>query len=124
MTPIGFKIYYSASTVIGSLPTDWTLAPGTDVQVIVVYFAETYQIWKCEWDGQGQQVNGRWETENYVEQFHSSDYYWLDPTTQTYGQGTANEVPQGAISKRGSAISNADWWVVYNTVMEDRKWVS
>lgn len=93
---VGFRIWYADSSVKSSSDGEWASLPSQEVQFVTFYLAETYPIW----------IDTEWVTENYVEQFYSADYYWLDADGRP-GAGNADEVPttlpEGAI-KTGSTM--------------------
>jgi|SRR5215831_6345047 len=87
----GFRIWYGDGSVKSNLDGDWNALPSQDVQFVTFYEWETYRIW----------IETEWVTENYVEQFHSQDYYWLDADGRP-GAGPADianglNLPDGAL---------------------------
>lgn len=93
---VGFRIWYGDGSVKSNLDGAWADLPSQDVQFVTFYEARTYPIW----------IEDEWVTENYVEQFHSADYYWLDADGRP-GAGGADDVtvglPEGAL-KTGSTM--------------------
>jgi len=94
---VGFRIWYGDGSVKSSQDGAWADLPSEGVQFVTFYLADTYQIF----------VDTEWRTENYVEQFYSEDYYWLDADGRPHAGG-ASEVqplglPEGAL-KTGSTM--------------------
>src|SRR5215469_8108221 len=79
---VGFRIWYPDGSVRSSKDGSWDELPSQNVQFVTFYRAETYPIW----------IETEWVTENYVDQFHGQDYYWLDQNGQP-GAGRADQVP-------------------------------
>ena len=99
---VGFRIWYSDSSVSSSNDGAWDEVPSVGVQFVTFYRAATYQIF----------IDPDWVTENYVEQFHGTDYYWLDPEGRP-GAGRADEVPgnaTGFVLKTGATMPDTDYW--------------
>lgn len=115
MAPVvGWRIFYGGGRVLSSLDMPWWEAPAGGVQVVVFYFAETYQIHR----------DGAWRTENYARRVHSVDFYWLiDP--ETYGGGNWPDVPTdpppGAV-KLGKLVDEAAWRAAHDAAYEARTW--
>jgi hypothetical protein len=65
-TAIGWKLYYGDGTVVSSLQRSWAEAPSDNVQVLIVYFAETYKIWRDDHE----------DEENYRDMYFGYDYFW------------------------------------------------
>ena len=86
---VGFRIWYGDGSVKSNLDGAWEELPSQDVQFVTFYLRDTYQIF----------IAPDWTTENYVEQFHSQDYYWLDADGRP-GAGsatTAAALPEGTL---------------------------
>jgi hypothetical protein len=93
MEYVGFRIWYGDGSVKSNLDGPWNELPSQDVQFVTFYEMRTYPIW----------IEDKWVTENYVVQFYSQDYYWLDSSGEP-GAGSAAEaidVPDGYL-KTGS----------------------
>ena len=93
---VGFRIWYADGSVKSNLDGAWQALPSQEVQYVTFYSRDTYQIW----------IDTEWVTENYVAQFYSQDYYWLDAGGWP-GAGSAEQVPadleQGML-KTGSTM--------------------
>jgi hypothetical protein len=74
---VGFRIWYGDGSVKSNLDGAWEDLPSQDVQFVTVYEKRTYQIW----------IETEWVTENYCQQFHSQDYYYLDARAIRCGYG-------------------------------------
>src|SRR6266566_4632589 len=65
-TAIGWKLYYGDGTIVSSLQRSWPEAPSDNIQVLSVYFAETYRIHR----------DGEWHKEHYRDMYFGKDLYW------------------------------------------------
>jgi hypothetical protein len=92
---VGFRIWYGDGSVKSSADGEWADLPSEGVQFVTFYLADTYQIF----------IDGEWRTENYVEQFHGADYYWLNaggrPGAGSAANASALILAEGAL-KTGS----------------------
>jgi hypothetical protein len=95
----------------------------TDVQVVAIVYAETYPIMKQDgYDESGRPINQRRELEHYVDLLRGKDYYWYDPATDTFGGADlTRDIPDGVLVVRAQAMTDADWFALYNTAKEDRR---
>lgn len=85
---VGFRIWYSDSSVSSSNDGAWDEVPSVGVQFVTFYTADS------------------------VEEFYGTDYYWLDPEGRP-GAGRADEVPgnaTGFVLKTGSTMPDVDYW--------------
>jgi hypothetical protein len=126
-TPIGVRLWYADGTVVEhrvdlDLAAAWAAWPATGVQVMMVYYAETYRVWTCDrWDERGRAVNGRYVTEHRCDNpYQGADAYWYEPVGGTFGMGATNEAPLGALLKRGSTIPDAEWYPLVNAAQDSR----
>lgn len=123
LTPIGWRIWFGDGSVRDSRQATWEGVPSNDVQMVTVYFAETYQRSVQDgWTEDGRPINQRMVTENYCEQLHGQDYYWLDPSTQAIRAGSAADAPSSlppGAQKRGRSMPEAAWWSLYNRAKEN-----
>ena len=107
LTVAGWRIYYGDGTVADSLHSTWQNAPYENVQVMNVYYNETYTIW--EGDEKKEYP--------YREVLTYADYYW------PYGCGNSHEAWAAAEvnepPKRGKLIPDQDWWDIYNRAFAD-----
>jgi hypothetical protein len=123
MTYHSWRVHYGDGTALrGRTFTEWTATPSAGVQVVTIFSAETYQIWKQDrYDAKGFPVNQRLETERYCEILHSQDYYWFDGSS--WGSGSSESVPRplpvGAV-KTGQLVSEADFYAAYNDAEKSR----
>lgn len=106
-TVIGWKLYYGDGSVVSSHQATWRQAPSDNVQVLSIYYQETYKIWR---DGQS-------EDENYRDMYFGKDYYWQ------FGNGQAGDVPAGVSIKLGRELDQSDWRNLYNIALQDTKYV-
>ena len=111
-TIIGWKLYYGDGSVVSSKEKEWTDAPSENVQVLIVYFAETYEIWR---DTNGDGVGDQLETENYRDMYFGYDYFWQ------FGNGQSAQVPENAEVKLGKELEQSEWRAIYNQALEDTK---
>ena len=94
---VGFRIWYSDSSVSSSKDGEWDEVPGVGVEFVTFY-----------------RVDG-------VEQFYGTDYYWLDPEGRP-GAGRSDEVPgdaRGYTLKTGATMPDNDFW---DLVAEAQAW--
>lgn len=104
-TIIGWKIYYGDGSVVSSKEISWQEAKSDDVQVLIVYYEETYKIWR----------DGKQLEENYRDMYFGKDYYWQ------FGNGQAHNVPEDVDVKLGKELEQAKWRSIYNRVLSDIK---
>ncbi len=107
MDVLGWRIYYSDGSTACSRELSWEQAACDGIQVVVVFYAKTYQIHR----------NGEWLTENYVCRLEGQDYYWQD--ARGFGCGTAKDVPEGASVKLGRYMTGEEFMAVYNRALQD-----
>ena len=111
MTPVGWRIYYRDGSVVSSRNMEWSQASSDYVEIVTVYFQETYKIWH------GDQQ----DTENYCHLFHGVDYYWMKDNV--IGAGMAADVPTGLPDntvKVGMLMDDADFARIYDQAKEQR----
>src|SRR5438094_10424067 len=106
-TVIGWKLYYGDGTTVSSPQSSWAEAPSDNIQLLIVFYAETYKIHR----------NGEWHEENYVDRYHNYDYYWK--LGDQYGNSQAAEVPEGAEVKLGREIEKEQWMAIDNRALQD-----
>jgi|SRR5215831_1408225 len=110
MTVIGFKAYMSGTQVVRA--DDWEHLPDVGIQVLIIYYAETFPIW----------VGDHQETWNYKKVLQGFDYYWRTPDGE-YGCSSAEDIPEGAAVKRtGEQLTDAGWLALYNRALNDEVW--
>lgn len=112
MTVIGWRIYYPNS-VVSSLDVSWREAATEDVQVVVVFYSETYERW----------VGDERRVENYREVLHGEDYYWIEGREPRTGSAADAEAraDDGTV-KVGRALDDDAFQAVYNAALADRVW--
>lgn len=97
--PVGYRVYYSDGSVSDSQKQPWEEMPIDNVQVVVLFSANT------------------WEGGNYCTLLHSHDWYW------NWGQtNRPAEVPIGAVAKRGRWLPKEEWLAVYERAYKDTRW--
>ena len=99
---IGWTLYYSNGTV-SSKDMSWEKAPSEDVQILTVYYQETYKIWR----------DGVEYEEHYRDMYFGKDYFWQ------FGNGQATDVPEGAEVKLGKELLQEEWRRIYNQALRD-----
>src|SRR5438046_10595703 len=100
-TAIGWKLYYGTGAVVSSQDDAWAVAPSDNVQLLIVFYAETYAIHRDD----------AWHEENYVDRYHGYDYFWK--LGEQYGNSQAAEVPEGAEVKLGRELPQEEWRALY-----------
>jgi hypothetical protein len=111
MEYLGWKIYYQDRSIVCSHNFSWGQTPAEGVEVVVVFFKETYHIWHGD----------HYDIENYCHLFHSQDYYWM--TAEGFvGAGRADEVPLmlPGMLKVGMLISDENFACIYDKAKEQR----
>ena len=106
-TAIGWKLYYGDGTIVSSLQRSWPEAPSDNIQVLSVYFAETYRIHR----------DGEWHKEHYRDMYFGKDYYWQ------FGNGQVAQVPKGAEVKLGRELESNEWRKLYERARKDVVWL-
>jgi len=96
-----WKIWYGDGSVkAGHSFDDWVKMPSKDVQVLAVFYRDTYRIFH----------EPNWDVEHYRTLLHSTDYYWFDG--KQFGAGGAPDTlkpsPDGAV-KLGKWMTNRGW---------------
>jgi len=104
---IGWKLYYGDGTVVCSMQAYWSEAPSHNIQVLIVFFQETYRIHR----------DGDWYEDNYRDLYFGHDYFWQ------FGNGRANDVPEDAEVKIGKELPQDEWRLLYNQAQRDMKWL-
>lgn len=139
MHVVGISLYYADGSVlrfpVAQLTARWPMAPAEGVQVLGVYFAETYRTWHGP--------SRRWLERPYVLRFCSTlvgvmdlrtglftkregqaDYYWFDSRVpESLGAGLALDVPSGLAAgsiKTGTLLLDETFRSIYETAMRDR----
>lgn len=115
LTPSHVRVWYGDGTIEtfrANQPTKWRQSKSDDVQVVIVYYAETYQSWN--------HYTQAWRTLPYRRIYDSSDYYWIG--ADGLYSGNAGEIPQslpnGSV-KSGKLIDDTTWWTLYNAAVDD-----
>lgn len=116
MTPIGWRLWYADGTVVDSRTGTWASAPSTGVQVLAVYYAETYECWH------GSRPNKVLHTHNYRSLYHGArqriDYYWIT-LDGVAGAGSVDEIPVGAVVKEGTLIATDRFQDIVNAAQQE-----
>lgn len=114
-TVAGFKIYYGTGQIVSSkgaanMLDAWKNASNKNVCIVVVYYAETYQIWH----------DNHWDTENYKKLLSSADYYAFDGGTfYSYDAGNVPpNLPTGTV-KQGGLVSDGRYDTIFNSSLND-----
>lgn len=103
MIIIGWHLYYVDGSVVSSRDTSWDQAPSDNVLGLLIFYEETYSIWR----------DGVERTEHYRKELLGGDYYW------PYGTGSADQVPEAASVKLGREVSNDAYTEMYNRMHND-----
>ena len=90
-----WRIYYS-NRIVTSRQSSWEKAPNDDVQVVVFYYAATYERWS----------SGMKETVHYRKVCQGMDNYWYGGCGAVE-EATAQQVKRGI--KRGKWTTDAKW---------------
>ena len=111
VTYLGWKIYYCDGSVVTSRDTTWAKAPADEVEIVVEFYKETYQIWHED----------HYDTENYCHLFHGQDYYWMT-VEGSIGAGRADEVPSilPGMLKVGMSMDDENFAQIYNLAKDQR----
>jgi len=99
----GWKLYYGDGSVVSSRYSIWEDAVADDVQVLIVYFSETYKIWHGD----------HWDEESYRDMYFGKDYFW------PFGNGQASDVPSGVSVKLGRELPYGRWHEIYEAARKD-----
>jgi len=102
-----WRIYYSDRQVTSRQAT-WEKAPDDDVQVVVFYYAETYERWN----------NGVKETIHYRKVCQGVDNYWYGGCGAVE-EATAQQVKRGV--KRGKWTTDAKWDAIIRVAEAEEK---
>lgn len=104
ITVAGWRLYYS-DRVVDSKSTEWAATPSDDVQVLIVFYNESYQIFE----------DGELKTYPYRKLYCLQDYYWQ------FGAGTAEDAVTAGASeiKTGRLLPDEDWWAIYEKAHQD-----
>jgi len=115
MTVAGFKAYLSDGSIMRTI--EWAELPDTGIQIITVYYAETFPI-HVDRGELGQII----ETWNYKEILQGFDYYWY--FNGEYKCTHAADIPDGAImiKRTGKQLDNDAWLALYNRALNDEVW--
>lgn len=100
-----WKIWYTKGTFTCKQGS-WDKAPNDAVQVVVVYYQQTYRTFS----------DGEWKEEHYRHLCSGEDYYYLD------GCGSADEAAayKGKYSvKKGRWTSDKNFQRIYNRAQRD-----
>lgn len=117
LTPSHVRVWYGDGTIEtfrANQAIKWRQIQTTDIQVVIVYYAETYQSWN--------HYTQVWETFPYRRIYHTDDYYWL--SASGLYSGNAGEVPQGLPNgsvKEGRTMEKAAWRALYNAAYTDMR---
>ena len=115
LTPVSIRIWYgdgSIVTVRASQLNRWRTAAITDIQVVLVYYAATYQCWNPQLQ--------QWETFPYRKLYSGDDYYWL--AADGIYSGNAGEVPAGLQAgavKAGRLLLDGQFSAIYDAASRD-----
>jgi len=114
MTIAGFKAILSDGSIMRTV--EWTELPDTGLQIITVYYAETFPIHTRR--GDRDQV----ETWNYKNILQGFDYYWH--LAGEYRCSDAADIPDGAtmVKRTGPQLDNETWLALYNRALNDEVW--
>lgn len=108
----GVRIYYSDRTVDVLTMNEWKSAPNDDVQIIVVFFKETYRVADAN-------VSGNWREEPYRYLCHSEDFYWFG------GCGNAEQAfrhsERGTVKLGRWLRPNEAWEALYRKAEADKE---
>lgn len=126
---IAWKIWYSDRLPITSRQMTWEAAPAQNVVVVTFYTARTYTVWTQDgYDEAGHPVNQRLVVENYLYQFTQQQYYWFGTVAMSgeivYGGTdvrTAVPLPPDRIKTGTTLDDGADWHLIYDAAVEDRR---
>lgn len=102
-----WRIFYGDGLIVDSHESSWELAPADNIQVVILFHQETYQIRR----------DGQLYTEPYRTVLHSQDYYWQKGNR--YGAGAAKHVPKSANVKLGKWVDRDRWREIYNRAHAD-----
>jgi len=123
MTPVGWRIYYADGSTWSSKDGPWAAAPNHEVQVVKVFYLETYQCWHGDPPRKPGGV-GQWHTHNYVSLQHGADrlvdYYWQEVGGKL-GSGGVDEIPFGASIKQGSYTPS--FQNIMNAASQEESWL-
>jgi len=122
MTPVGWRIYYADGSTWSSLTGPWADAPSHEVQIVKVFYAETYRCWHGD-PPRRHGGAGQWHTHNYVSLQHGADrlvdYYWQGIDGKL-GAGGIDEIPPAASIKQGSYTPN--FQAIMNSASQEESW--
>jgi len=114
MTIAGFKAYLSDGSIMRTL--EWADIPDTGIQIITVYYAETFPIHVA-----GRELGRTVETWNYKEILQGADYFWR--YGEEYKCTPAADIPDDATVKRtGPQLDDETWLALYNRALNDEVW--
>lgn len=121
-----WRIHYADGSVAsGSDLAGWILAKADEIQVVTIFFEETYEIYKQDgYDSAGLPINPRLETENYCQILAGQDYYYFAGAERYGGVAAADLTPEllapliGSV-KTGSTVREALFYAAYEAA--DRK---
>ena len=121
VTPVGWRIYYGDGTTFTSKQGTPADAPNSGVQVVKVFYAETYRCWH------GHKWDGHWETHNYQKVLHGAlqliDYYWPQADGDwDAGLATAIPIAFSGTPKQGSLISADAFRNMANAAHQEETW--
>ena len=105
ITVAGWRIYYGDGTVADSRSTDWEESPNDNVQVVVVFYNETYKTW----------IDDELKEYPYRVLYTRADYYWK------WGAGSAIDANAANAPdvKLGKELEKEDWRAVYDRANDD-----
>lgn len=103
MTIKGWRLYYGDGTTFDSTQGSWEDAPATNVQVLSVYYEETYRIFD----------QSRWQIRPRRSLYHTYDYFFKAPG-DVFGCTQAPNIPADASVKLGLLINDRTFQDIYN----------
>lgn len=121
MNPIGWRIYYTDGTTFSSRDGSSTVAPSLQVQVVKVFYNETYSCWV------GDRLAGHLETYSYQKVLsgatQDADYYWQEDDGD-WQAGLAVAIPPGKVgtTKTGAAIDPTTFRAILNRAHQPERW--
>lgn len=101
MTLSHWKIWYGSGGTASSRDTTWEEAPSVDVQIVMVYYQETY--------GAGLY---------YRDIFHGCDFWWFDGQQFGITDDRAEAESKGSV-KEGRLLPDNEWADLYARAYAD-----
>jgi len=103
LTVKGWRLYYGDGSTVDSRNTAWQQARNDNVQALIVFYNECYEIWE----------GAHLKSYPYSKVYCQQDYYWL------YGAGTAEDARTQQHIKRGRLLKDDEWWALYDRIHND-----